>query len=130
MTAAGPLVTQSTCAAKLRQMCNATGHAKSHSHALFYSFSKSPAQVAQSLMQDLTNFLLVRGPFAWLGSGWHGCDQVYDRPPLLDSLDVGTPTGNCSETAPGSGVFERQWSKSKVSMDCKDFTAKLEMNDE
>ena len=53
MTAAGPLVTQSTCAAKLRQMCNATGHAKSHSHALFYSFSKPPAQVVPSL--DLMN---------------------------------------------------------------------------
>ena len=126
MTAAGPLVTQSTCAAKLRQMCNATGHAKSHSHALFYSFSRPPPQVAQSLMQDLANFMLVRGPFAWLGSGWHGCDQVYDRPALLDSLDVGTPVGNCSETAPGSGVFVREYTKAKVAMNCSAWNGTIE----
>ena len=99
MTAAGPLVTQSTCAAKLRQMCNATGHAKSHSHALFYSFSRPPAQVAQSLMQDLANFLLVRGPFAWLGHGWTGNGNHYkgNWSPLFEA-DYGTPvTASCSE---------------------------------
>jgi len=24
-------------------------------------------------MQDLASFLLVRGPYAWLGYGWQGC---------------------------------------------------------
>ena len=107
--------------------------------------------------EDLASFMLVRGGFAWLGTGWLGCglqanassccsgdgktcrrsggscaaamSGFYERPAELD-WDFGVPQGSCRETAPGSGVFERQWSKSKVSMDCKDFTAKLEMNDE
>jgi hypothetical protein len=24
-------------------------------------------------MQDLASFLVVRGPYAWLGYGWQGC---------------------------------------------------------
>ena len=32
--------------------------------------------------------------------------------------DYGEPTGPCKETAPGSGVFERAWSKATVTWDC------------
>ena len=33
------------------------------------------------LAQDLASFLLVRGPYAWLGHGWVGCDREYHFPP-------------------------------------------------
>eukprot|EP00729_Bicosta_minor_P019204 gene19204-1135_t len=38
--------------------------------------------------QDLANFLLIRGPFAWLGHGWKGCSQDYPFAPELN-LDYG-----------------------------------------
>ena len=44
-----------------------------------------------------------------------GCSQPYVRPKALDT-DYGTPAGDCKETAPG--VFEREWTKASVKMDC------------
>ena len=46
-----------------------------------------------------------------------GCSRPYTRAPELDK-DYGVPHGICRETSPGSGVFERDWSKAKVKMDC------------
>jgi hypothetical protein len=54
-----------------------------------------------AFQQDLASFLLARGPYAWLGSGWEGCHdrEYYDggmpynitmRPEGLD-VDYGTP---------------------------------------
>ena len=31
-------------------------------------------------VQDIANFLLVRGPYAFLGHGWLGCSRKYDVP--------------------------------------------------
>lgn len=80
---------------------------------------------------DLTNFLLIRGPYAWIGHGWQGCGQ-----PLADQgggypfpsefkVDYGTPEGLCKETAPNSGVFIRQFTKATVQMDCKTGTPSI-----
>ena len=44
-----------------------------------------------------------------------GCSQPYVRPKALDT-DYGTPVGDCKETSPG--VFEREWTKASVKMDC------------
>ena len=65
---------------------------------------------------DIANFELIRGPFGFIGSGWQGCSLSYERPPLLDR-DFGTPLGLCAETAPGSGVFSREFSTVTVSVD-------------
>ena len=51
------------------------------------------------------------------GHGWSGCSRVYEWTGALDG-DYGAPLGLCSETAPGSGVFTRQWSKATVTLDC------------
>ena len=59
-------------------------------------------------------FLLVRGPYAWLGYGWVGTDADYYRPPALD-IDYGEPVDAlCREAAPG--VFQREWSRASVAM--------------
>jgi hypothetical protein len=34
-------------------------------------------------------------------------------------------TGLCKETTPQSGVFEREWTKAKVTMDCTSYTATI-----
>ena len=39
------------------------------------------------------------------------------RPPELD-LDYGIPTGHCTESSAGSGVFVREWTKASVRMEC------------
>eukprot|EP00039_Didymoeca_costata_P021308 m.344156 g.344156 ORF g.344156 m.344156 type:complete len:509 (-) comp23899_c0_seq1:13-1539(-) len=77
-----------------------------------------------SLLSDLAAFLLIRGDYAWLGHGWHGCSQPpasegggYPFPPLLND-DYGTPLGLCAETSSDSGVFKREYTKSTVQVDC------------
>jgi len=163
-----PWVRQATCASDLRGLCNATSEVQSR--ALLYGFSPGsctgtdPAHLTD-LEQDVANFLLVRGGYAWLGNGWLGCSRQCQcgrvgargstspserathfslpapharaaSPPPLHPLflpadeypakqfdaDYGEPSGVCSETAPGSGVFVRDFSKSTVQMDCATWT--------
>jgi hypothetical protein len=45
----------------------------------------------------------------------------------LLNADYGEPVGLCAETAPGSGVFRRQWTRATVEMDCADWTASIQM---
>lgn len=85
--------------------------------------------------QDLATFLLVRGPFAWLGYGWQGCtnDDVLSKygvwGPELDE-DYGEPVDTrCMETAPGSEIFTRKWTKATVDLDCKNWVGTIKMND-
>ena len=78
------------------------------------------------MTEDLANFLLVRGPYAWLGHGWLGCSHEYPFPPEFN-LDYGQPVGLCSETAPGTGVFRRRWTKANVEMDCNVFKGAIDM---
>jgi hypothetical protein len=66
--------------------------------------------------QDLANFLLIRGPYAWLGYGWQGLSADYFMPDLVWELDVGEPEGRCAEASPG--IFQRSYSKVVVSMNC------------
>ena len=67
------------------------------------------------------------GKHAWLGHGWSGCSRVYERPALLDA-DFGEPTDAvCMETAPGSGIFTREWTKASVKTDCNTWTSTITM---
>ena len=67
-----PWVRQKTCASDLRSLCNATSEVQTR--ALLYGFSPGsctgtdPAHLTD-LEQDVANFLLVRGPYAYLGNG-------------------------------------------------------------
>lgn len=109
------IVSQKSCAAELRALCNET--AAPQTRAMMYALSDMGPPWGQ-LKQDLANFLLIRGPFAWLGHGWKGCSKNYPFPPEFN-LDYGEPVDKvCKETAPQSGVFAREWSKASVQMDC------------
>ncbi len=87
------------------------------------------------LYLDLTFFLLVRGPYTWAGWGVWGMTWPFQEeaghgglPPLpggvplpkelLPSADYGTPLGICFQTSPSSGIFQREWSKVRVEIDC------------
>jgi hypothetical protein len=88
-----------------------------------------------ALLQDLARFLLLRGPFAWLGTGWVGCaggipgagyeEARFVRPAELDR-DYGVPTGHCGEVGE-SQVFERQYSKATVRLECRTWTGSVTM---
>jgi hypothetical protein len=87
---------------------------------------------------DVARFLLTRGPYAFLGTGWVGCvdgwfklptyNETYARPAALD-IDYGTPVdGVCRESAPG--VFTREWTKAIARHDCNTAKSTITMNDE
>ena len=93
----------------------------------------------QQLQQDVAFFLLVRGPYAWLGYGEWGMTWPFNKepahgelPPLphgvpLPSLlkkDFGVPEDICYETKV-KGVFARKWSNGVVVLDCNSFVATL-----
>ena len=126
-TCPGPLVRDSTCAADLRALCSVDSPAQTRT--MMYSFFPGRCNHADvsipvdppQLHEDLANFLLTRGPYAYLGHGWLGCSHRYVFPPELNA-DYGEPTGLCAETSAGSGIFVRNWTKSHVQMDCNTWT--------
>jgi len=74
--------------------------------------------------QDIATFLLVRGPYAWIGYGWIGCSKPWVRPPGVD-IDYGEPTSDCKEIQ--TGVFTREYSKATITMDCPNWKATIKM---
>ena len=66
--------------------------------------------------------LQVRGPYAFLGNGWVGCSQQFEYPASQFNADYGDALGFCAETAPSSGIFVREFTKSTVQMDCNSYT--------
>jgi hypothetical protein len=117
LTGLKPLVTKSNCTAELRHFCSAAGQKRVHSVAMVAAFSG-----AANGEQDVATFLLIRGPYAWLGSGWGG--GLPKRPEAL-ARDYGAPLGNCSETGATTGVFSREYTKGTVTVDCGSWQARL-----
>ena len=106
---------QSSCAKYLR----GTGMALNSSVLMFEYSGLNDTQ--EQFEIDLAMFLLVRGPYAWLGYNWNGCHDTWvyrEWDPMLDK-DYGVPLGSMVEIE--SGVFERKWSKSTVKMDCNTY---------
>lgn len=70
-TCPGPRVSNASCATDLRELCNVTSPAQTQT--MMYAFSPgrcnmNPAQLPM-WQQDLANFLLTRGQYAFLGHG-------------------------------------------------------------
>ncbi len=83
--------------------------------------------------QDLATFLLVRGPYAWIGYSWEplGChpDIAWEYRNEM-ATDYGTPISTCEETSAGSGVFTREWTKATVTMDCPNWKGSIQLKGE
>ena len=76
--------------------------------------------------QVVAAFMIVRGDFWWLGTGWQGCTTqptTWQQDPLLQ-IDPGTPTGVCKETS--DGVFSRTYTRGTATLDCNKWTATLD----
>ena len=52
----------------------------------------------------------------------------FPRPDSLD-VDYGEPVAGsaCAETSPGSGIWQREWTKARVQLNCNDYTSKITM---
>ena len=124
------------CEAFFREAC--LPHSTAYDSALMVGFTpdldpEKPGR-APHWKEDLATFLLIRGPFAWIGHGFSTCSlgdepvggvgQLYERPVALN-VDYGTPLGLCSETQ--SGVFTRKWSKASVMFNCSSGTGTIDV---
>ena len=107
------------CASTLRAQCAAGASSSFYNATTMHSLTGDHATLP-NFAQDLATFLLLRGPYAYLGFGWSGCNVITAFPDELKA-DIGEPLGLCSETAAGSGVFTREWSKASVQMDCNSY---------
>lgn len=120
----GVAAQKADCTAHMREHCKPNN--RFHSMAYSFVFTREAGHVGSAcLKQDLARFLLLRGPYAWIGYmySWQMCGDEYVRPPELD-YDLGEPTGDCQEVG-DSEVFTRTWSKSNISLDCRSFAANV-----
>ncbi len=121
---------QCSCQSFLEAQCSV--NASAQQGTLFYGYSRSVHTSPWPLPtpdQDLAMFLLARGPYAFFGYGWSGCisaSRPFTRPPSI-AREYGAPLNNCSQTAPGSGVWTRNFTRADVAIDCKSFEATFSM---
>ena len=114
------------CAATLREWCVPKPPQWERAH--FYRVSTD--QVTANATDFTAEFLLTRGPYAWLGFGWSGCfTEPRSRPELWD-LDYGLPQGACQETGKGTGVFQRNYSRAAVKWDCPNGRGEITLFDD
>jgi hypothetical protein len=137
-TIGGPPFAREQCAQFMREVACAGG-SEVISAPLAYFVKKNkdypPFTGAVDLLQHLAAFLLIRGPHAWFGYSWSGCFGDFDENgnplpvnitfPSVFRQDYGTPTAQCRETAHGSGVFVRDWSKASIALDCNTWAANI-----
>jgi hypothetical protein len=104
------------CTAWMAQRCDT---AWVNSRAIAVQFDN------QNVNMSIASFLVVRPAYAWLG---YGAGYIGWPPTWNDAFrwDVGAPTGNCSQTAPG--VFERAWTYGTAHVDCNSYTASVPCN--
>jgi hypothetical protein len=106
--------------------------------ATFFGLTVLNDNTLIQLEQDIAFFLLARGPFAWLGWGRWGIGWPFNPEPAHGTLpaqphgvplpailqtEVGEPSGLCVEKS--EGVFEREYSKVSVRLDCGKFEAEI-----
>eukprot|EP00035_Acanthoeca_spectabilis_P011791 m.208344 g.208344 ORF g.208344 m.208344 type:complete len:364 (+) comp15448_c0_seq22:435-1526(+) len=116
---------EAACAAQFQAACTPEGTASGQSGVSLYSLSDNHTNTAK--VNNLAVFLLTRGPYAYIGHGWEGlCTADYSIPEEF-AMDHGTPLNNCSETAPGSGIFTREWTKATVTVSCPTLSGSIRM---
>ena len=100
-----------------------------------------PFTGASDINNTVAAFMLIRGPHAYLGWSWVSCsgdcfsktcpappgNQIHYDVTLggLTETDYGEPTEVCHETAAGSNVFVREWTKATVTLNCSDWSSSI-----
>ena len=115
-----PQPTNGTCAGYLRAKC---GNSSWGGQRWAMMMSPEPG----SERQAVAAFMLLRGPYAWLGRGWLGGDVDESLvAPDLHSLDPGTPLGPCKPSDGSGEVYTRQFTRMTVSLNCSSWMATFE----
>ena len=138
-TNAGPPFQKENCTTYMRETACKPDSAL-QKQSMFYGFTDHTVSKSKLpyFKQDLASFLLIRGPYAWLGYSWMGCnadpgtarDPIGYQFPAELGQDYGVPVdATCSETEDGSEVFTRKWSKATVTLDCKAWTSTIDRVD-
>ena len=115
-------------------------------NTVLFGFNVTNSTVLAQLEQDLSYFLLVRGPYAYAGWGVWGTTWPFQADPnnhgalppttsnevplpAVFDFDYGTPQEICFETGVDSGIFRRRWSNAIVELDCHNFIGNISLVD-
>jgi len=117
------IISAENCAAKVRPAC-----------ALSSPYIESPMlhgvttnNIGQNVQQQVAAFLLMRGPYAWIGWGQWGMvwDPSVALPKEIWNVEYGDPIDpRCSEGP--AGVFHRGYTAASVTLDCNTWSAYIE----
>jgi len=113
----------------MKRVCSPAGAAPAG--ATLFEYTLNASGDVSPLPQpdvDIAHFLLGRGPYSWLGYNWAGCSDGSGPPsakghpyeiPEGIKADYGVPMGPCAgQSASGSSVWTREWTKATVELDC------------
>eukprot|EP00759_Apiculatamorpha_spiralis_P009672 PhF_6_TR16920/c0_g1_i2/m.25418 len=82
---------EAQCTSWMRSQCQPGS--PSNTQPLLFQFTNETQRPLPYVDQDVAQFLLVRGPYAWIGYSWDACwpqNPNFPRPALLDK-DFGEP---------------------------------------
>jgi hypothetical protein len=124
-----------TCSAFLTQACSASSPWQSTPLMFGIHMGTASAPIPY-INQDVAAFLLMRGPWAWIGAGVWGMSwpvgmsfNAQNTPvarPIQMDTDYGLPVDAvCAQVS--SGVFSRRWSNAHVTLDCNAWIANITM---
>jgi len=114
---------QATCESAMRKLCPTSP--LQGRPTLLPAGGKSDTHIADT---TVAAFLIARGPFWWIGTGWQGCTTTpttWQEDPLMQ-IDPGTPTSNCVESS--KGVYSRAFTKGNATLDCNTWKATLDFH--
>jgi len=81
------------------------------------------------IREQLASFLLMRGPYAYLGFGEWGMQwsTPVPFPDIVWNTDYGYPLDRTCYEVPGiTGTFERRYSEATIRLDCRHWTASFQ----
>mmetsp|Transcript_27998 Transcript_27998/g.39437 ORF Transcript_27998/g.39437 Transcript_27998/m.39437 type:complete len:462 (+) Transcript_27998:102-1487(+) len=127
------------CISELRDAC--TADSIWQYSAVLFGFTVNGTALLQ-LQQDLSFFLLARGPYAYAGWGVWGMTWPFNPepghgqlPPMPNGVplpsefdnDYGVPEDICFEYSPG--IFHREWTHASIELDCNKFTPTIKLKE-
>jgi len=118
----------------LQSACAAGINSNYYTSPLYHTFTTQPTccppnrnTTLLQFEEDLAFFLLVRGPFAWIGYNWDFCSPQHIMPPAL-FMDYGIPLNTCEATS--SDYFIRKYANATVWFNTTSYTGGIIMNSE
>jgi hypothetical protein len=114
------------CASFFRAACSQGTSSQYYKSAtvLQLTYNNSLHDPLPIFAEDLASFMLIRGPYAWIGYGWIGCSAHWEFRDEF-KMDYGVPSNTCVEVS--SGVFQREFSKATAKMDCNAYAGSMTM---